>query len=194
MRVPISLRVMSFSLQKCASPLRRSFHSKTNKLRTQMTDSNSLFPQRKHPADGILYVDGQPTIVFHTVCTKDRKPWLASDDVHHLLREVWTDASAWLVGRYMIMPDHIHLFAAMTKDEIDFKKRVTYWKSQFTKRHKINGHRWQTDDWDTRMRTGRQYEEKWDYVHMNPIRHKLVERPDDWPFQGVLNELRWEEW
>ena len=71
-----------------------------------MTEPNSDLPQRKHPAHGVLYVDRQPTIVFDTVCTKDRKPWLANQDVHNLLREVWADASAWLVGRYVVMPDH----------------------------------------------------------------------------------------
>ena len=159
-----------------------------------MTESNPDFPQRKHPAHGVLYVEGQPTIIFDTVCTKDRKPWLANDEVHQLLRDVWADASAWLVGRYIIMPDHIHMFAGATATEIEFKNWVKYWKSQFTKRHKVKDHRWQTDDWDTRMRTGRQYEEKWEYVRFNAVRHKLTERPEDWPFQGVLNELRWEQW
>jgi putative transposase len=150
-------------------------------------------PQRKHPAHGILYVEGQPTIIFDTVCTKDRKPWLANCEVHQLLREVWTDASAWLVGRYMIMPDHIHMFAALTKDEIEFKNWAKYCNSQFSKRYKNRNCRWQADDWDTRMRSGRQYEEKWDYVRFNAVRHKLVTRPEDWPYQGVMNELRWEE-
>ena len=106
---------------------------------------------------------------------------------------MWNDASAWLVGRYIIMPDHIHLFAAATAIDIEFKNWVKYWKSQFTKRHKVAEHRWQTDDWDTRMRSGHQYEEKWEYVRYNAFRHELVVRPEDWPHQGVLNELRWDE-
>jgi putative transposase len=69
---------------------------------------------RKHPAHGVLFVEGQPTIVFGTVCTKDRNPWLACDDVHALLCEVWRDATAWLLGRYIILPDHIHFFAGAT--------------------------------------------------------------------------------
>jgi hypothetical protein len=30
---------------------------------------------------------------------------------------------------------------------------------------------------------------KWLYVRNNPVRHGLVEHPDDWPFQGVMNIL-----
>ena len=149
-------------------------------------------PQRKHPADGVLYVAGQPTIVYDTVCTKDRKRWLANDNVHQLLREVWLAAKFWLVGRYIIMPDHIHLFAAMTANEIEYANWVIYWKSQFSKRHKDPNHRWQTDDWDTRMRTSRQYEEKWEYVRHNAKRHGLVAHAEDWPYQGVLHDIRWD--
>ena len=157
-------------------------------------DSASDLPQRKHPAHGVLYIDGQSTIIFDTICTKDRTPWLATAEVHLLLRQIWADAEAWLVGRYIIMPDHIHMFAAATGEEIEFKNWVKYWKSQFTKKHKVAGHRWQTDDWDTRMRTGEQYEEKWEYVRFNAVRQELVSRPEEWPYQGILNELRWEKW
>ena len=148
-------------------------------------------PQRKHPAHGILLVEGKPTIIFDTVCTKDRVPWLACDAVHELLRTVWFEASAWLMGRYVIMPDHIHFFAAMTHSPIEYENWVTYWKSQFTKRHGVADHRWQTDHWDTRMRSELMYEDKWKYVLDNPMRKKLVASAADWPFEGEIYELRW---
>lgn len=146
---------------------------------------------RKHPAHGILLVEGQPTIVFDTVCTKDRQSWLACDEVHGLLREVWQDASAWLMGRYVVMPDHVHFFAAMTDVDIAYENWVTYWKSQFSKRHKQASHRWLSDHWDTRLRNESVYEEKWEYVRANPVRHGLVATPEAWPYQGEIHELRW---
>jgi REP element-mobilizing transposase RayT len=69
-------------------------------------------PTRKHPKHGLKLPDVEQTlIVFLTVCTKDRRPWLASEEVHQLLRETWQSSTAWLIGRYVVMPDHIHLFA-----------------------------------------------------------------------------------
>ncbi len=128
-------------------------------------------PKRKHPAHEILVVEGQPTIIFDTVCTKNREPWLADEAVHSTLREVWRDATAWLVGRYVIMPDHVHFFAAATDaSTVTHDKWVTYWKSQFSKRHRVPSHRWQTDCWDTRIRSATAYEEKWEYVRYNPVR------------------------
>ena len=155
-------------------------------------DLRDDLPRRKHPAHGVLSIDGQPTVIFDTICTKDRVAWLATPEVHELLRAIWNEATAWCVGRYMIMPDHIHLFAAGTESSIEYKSWVQYWKSQFTKRHKIAQHRWQTDDLDTRMRSADQFQDKWDYVLENPVRKGLVQRSEDWPFQGVIFDWRWE--
>ena len=160
--------------------------------------ANHSFPVRKHPVHGVKTdIDG-PIVIFDTVCTKNRKPWLATALVHETLQAVWTEATAWLVGRYVIMPDHIHLFAAPGSPEVSLDNWVQYWKSQFTKLYK-NQHsekslpgRWQTEHWDTRLRSWQSYDQKWKYVRNNPVRHELVSRPDDWPFQGEIHKLRWE--
>jgi REP element-mobilizing transposase RayT len=89
------------------------------------------------------------------------------------------------------MPDHIHLFAAPGIPELELRAWIRYWKSQFSKRHGNRAHRWQTDGWDTRLRRSDSYDEKWEYVSNNPVRHSLVANADDWPFQGVLFDLRW---
>jgi putative transposase len=148
-------------------------------------------PNRKRPQHGVVHTEGQLVIVFLTVCTKDRHRWLATHDVHDILVDVWKNATAWSVGRYVVMPDHIHLFAGLVDETIPFDNWVRYWKSKFTQRHKDKCHRWQPDHWDTRMRSEAAYEEKWLYVYNNPVRHGLVERPEDWPFQGEIFDCRW---
>jgi putative transposase len=157
-----------------------------------MPPKENRFPQRKHPASGVIEITGQPTIVFDTVCTKDRTPWLACDEVHELLVKVWTEANAWLMGHYMIMPDHIHFFAGYRDGVVKYENWVKYWKSQFTKRFQRPECRWQTDDFDRRVRSAASYEEKWRYVRENPKRAGLVENSDDWPYQGEIHELRWD--
>jgi putative transposase len=158
---------------------------------TTNSDKNDP-PKRKHPVHGIVFVDGQPTIVFDTVCTKDRSRWLANDDVHRLLREVWQEAQAWWLGRNVIMPDHIHFFAAATESAIPYENWVRYWKSQFTKRHNVPGNRWLPHHWDTRIRNAAAYAEKWDYVSQNPERGGLVTKSMNWPYQGIIHELPWD--
>jgi putative transposase len=150
---------------------------------------------RQHPAHGVHEYLGNPTIVFDTACSKDRQPWLACNEVHSLLREVWQKATAWQVGRYMIMPDHVHYFAAYTGSAIKLENWAKYWKSQFTKQwkqlHGIEPGRWQTDHWDRRIRTFPEYEAKWNYVVENPIRAGLVKRSEDWQYQGHIFVLPW---
>jgi REP element-mobilizing transposase RayT len=68
---------------------------------------------RKHPVH-LPSVErfNTPIIVFLTVCTKDRKPILANEAAHQLLRDAWRVQPSWTVGRYIVMPHHIHLFCA----------------------------------------------------------------------------------
>ena len=121
----------------------------------------------------------------------NENPGSANDQVHQLLCQIWRDCTAWLVGRYVIMPDHIHFFATDSAIDIAYDDWVKYWQFQFTKRHRHPDHVWQTDHWDTRMRTATAYENKWHYVRHNPVRHNLVTTPDAWPYQGQIHNIHW---
>ena len=64
---------------------------------------------RKTPAGGAQTLLGQPSICFVTANAQDRTPWMNRREVQASLAEIWRDpASAWLVGYYLIMPDHVH--------------------------------------------------------------------------------------
>jgi len=95
---------------------------------------NNHLPSRKRPADGNYYNYHKSLIVFITICTKNRIPWLANETVHRDLLDIWNRSTACIVGKYLIMPDHIHLFISPVIDEISVKDWVRYWKSQFTKK------------------------------------------------------------
>ena len=96
------------------------------------SDSALSSAQRKRPTPGVFISSSQPTIVFLTVCTKDRRQWLSTARVHELLRSVWIDARGWLVGRYVLMPDHLHLFCAPGEPVVALDAWVQYWKSQYS--------------------------------------------------------------
>jgi len=74
---------------------------------------NEIEAGRKHPAHmPLVERHNEPVIVFLTVCSKDRKRIFAAKDVAQVMVRAWTEATSWLVGRYVIMPNHIHLFCA----------------------------------------------------------------------------------
>ena len=131
-----------------------------------------------------------------TVCTKDRKPILANDTAHRILRQAWRDADHFLVGRYVMMPDHLHLFASPSSpDHSDVMRWIGYWKRLATQAwpHQNDFPLWQTRCWDTQLRAGASYSAKWDYVRANPVRHSLVSETEDWLYQGDLNRFEWHE-
>jgi putative transposase len=154
--------------------------------------SGFRFPQRKRPAQWPTFENGnQSVLVFVTVCTHERRPLLANPRMHAELVAAW-QLSNWAVGRYMIMPDHLHLFCSPTVfPPAGLRQWVSYWKS-LTALH-VEGKLWQRNCWDRQLRSGESYSEKWQYVRQNPVRANLVKASDDWPYQGELNILRWHD-
>jgi REP element-mobilizing transposase RayT len=154
-------------------------------------------PRRKTPVHfPVQEAWNRAVIVFLTVCTDKKKPILARYDVHDLLNNVWSSAHHWLVGRYVVMPDHIHLFCSPGRqDSLPLTRWVQFWKSAASRQwpRKEEQPIWQKSYWDTQLRSGTSYSEKWDYVRRNPVRAGLCGAPDDWPFQGELNALSWHE-
>jgi len=146
---------------------------------------------RKRPARGVHIFSSQPTIVFLTVCTHGREPWLAHPIVHEHLRAVWHEAQAWLVGYYLLMPDHLHLFCAPHDLSFTVERWITYWERQFRRLHQNPTCRWQPNPFHHRLRREESYSEKWQYVRENPVRKGLVSNPDEWPYQGMMNVLQW---
>ena len=146
--------------------------------------------ERKHPVHGIVATSSAPVLVFLTVCTRKRQPWLATPEVHQMLRAAWAGEQPWAVGRYVVLPDHIHMFVAPVLGR-PLEPWVTFWKRSVTRAHGNPAWRWQTDHWDRRLRREESNAQKWQYVALNPVRHGLVKRPEDWPYQGELNTLAW---
>lgn len=135
-------------------------------------------------------------IVFVTVCAAGREPVLANQSAHRSLQMAFSRADHWIVGRYVVMPDHVHLFCAPgTWPAEPLSKWVGYWKRLFTLdiREQLKDFRWQPNFWDTQLRTGESYSEKWAYVSQNPVRAGLVEIADDWLYSGELNQLDWHD-
>jgi putative transposase len=129
-----------------------------------------------------------------TVCTKDRKKILADPAIHEWVRHAWQAKTWWSVGKYLIMPDHIHFFCAPTKaDAPTLSSWIKFWKS-FSARswpHPDQSPIWQRDFWDTQLRRDESYETASSYVDLNPVRAGLVATPEAWPYRGELNQLHW---
>ena len=152
-------------------------------------------PQRKHPVHlAPLELGNRPVVIFLTVCARNRQPLLATDRAHADIVEAWNRATHWRVGRYVVMPDHLHLFCSPgTIPAQPLNLWIRYWQNLVTRAWSRPEEKpiWQKEYWDRQLRSGDSYGQKWDYVMNNPVRHNLVGTSSLWPYQGELNPLPW---
>jgi len=136
-------------------------------------------------------------LYFFTACTEQRRPLLACESSFALITEIWRNSAmhdGWLVGRFVLMPDHVHFFAMPAPDALPRASWHKLWKSVSSRRIaealRIPPPIWQADTFDHILRNPGSYGEKWNYVRENPVRQGLVTRTEDWPWQGEINMLR----
>jgi REP element-mobilizing transposase RayT len=139
--------------------------------------------------------DREP-IYFVTACAADRRHIFATEAIHAAFITFATAATVHgaFVGRYVIMPDHIHLFVALDPEKTTLSAWVKSLKNHVSKVLRNQGEpppHWQRGFFDHALRSGESYDEKWQYVLQNPVRAKLVSEPEDWPYQGEINPLEY---
>ena len=144
-------------------------------------------------------------VFFVTACTHRRRPLLATNPLHAAFMRFSERAYAdhgIAVGRYVIMPDHIHLFVAGPPD-FELGRWMGLLKQCLEKalRSSLNpaspaGRRlqkpvirtpiWQRGFFDHLLRNDESYAQKWEYVRDNPVRAGFVTNADDWPYAGEI--------
>jgi putative transposase len=145
---------------------------------------------------GLVYIN-QP-LYFVTFATRDRKPIPSLDRAQLALQQYAHCAIVKFnvaLGRYVIMPDHVHLFV---RGDADFK--LSAWvgglkrtmsiallkEVQATRLPLQKEALWQPGFFDHILRSDESYAEKWNYVRDNPVRTGLVRTASDWPYQGEI--------
>lgn len=151
--------------------------------------------QRKH-LSRLTHVWIERPIFYITTCTRTRICLLDQETVAPILIDEWRMAHSrhgWAVGRYVVMPDHVHFFCRAdqaAKSLSDFMQRWKEWTSKRIAREcGVEGMEWQAEFFDHVLRSYKSYVEKWFYVWQNPVRAGLVQNPEDWPWQGELGDL-----
>jgi putative transposase len=128
-------------------------------------------------------------IVFMTVVTRDRIPYLeAGDDLDlfwQTLRRV-QEIHPFRLLAYAILPEHVHWLMWVREEGGNFSAVMHSVKRNYTVHFKrahgitFSLHLWQDRFWDHVIRDGRDLENHFDYIHYNPVKHGYVKRPEDW--------------
>jgi putative transposase len=135
-------------------------------------------------------------IYFITTCTFRRRTILASNEAAGILIHEWCgahDRHGWAIGRYVIMPEHVHFFCSAELGAKALPTFIQAWKRWTSKRIarelNLSGTVWQEEFFDHVLRSSESYSQKWHYVKENPVRAGLVKNSNEWLWQGEIESL-----
>lgn len=94
----------------------------------------------------------------------------------------------FLLTAWVFLPDHWHVIVfpqhpltiseAMESIKVSSTKRINRAREEL-------GVLWQGRFFDRALRTVKEYREKVEYIHLNPVKAGLVSRPEDWAWSSV---------
>ena len=90
----------------------------------------------------------------------------------------------FFVFGYVLMPEHVHLLVSEPQSE-QLHNTLRVLKGQTSKL--LKGKRdkfWQSRSYDFNVFTLLKFVEKLGYLHRNPVRRGLVQKPEDWPWSS----------
>ena len=96
----------------------------------------------------------------------------------------------FLLCGYVLMPDHWHALIYPQYPLLlwqvlhDAKKIMTL---RLHQRRGSRGPLWQHQFWDRFVRHEKEFRERLEYMHLNPVRKGLVKRPEDWRWSSYNN-------
>nr|WP_245890572.1 transposase [Roseovarius confluentis] len=102
----------------------------------------------------------------------------------------------------VILPDHIHAVWTLPPDDADFSIRWKKIKSVFSRHCVASGYAnrsrmrkdekgiWQRRFWEHAIRDDADFVAHVNYCHFNPVKHGLVEHPEDWPYSTIHRTIR----
>jgi len=110
----------------------------------------------------------------------------------------------------VILPEHLHCIWRLPEADNDFSTRWRLIKSYFS-RHVLTGERisnsrkrkqergiWQRRFWEHLIRDDKDYQQHFDYIHYNPVKHGYVRQAKDWPYSSfhlwVKRKVYLEHW
>ncbi|MFK8068373.1 MAG: transposase [Gammaproteobacteria bacterium] len=95
---------------------------------------------------------------------------------------------------WVVLPDHMHCMIELSENDCDFATRWCLIKMLFSRNILKNEYRnearinrrergiWQRRYWEHLIGDERDFRAHMDYVHINPVKHGLIEQVKDWPY------------
>ncbi|MBS0209651.1 MAG: transposase [Planctomycetes bacterium] len=137
---------------------------------------------------------------FFTVVTYRRRRILLDKTARTILGSVMRECKGqWTfkTEAIVLLPDHLHTIWTLPPQDLDYSRRWAWIKKEFTKRWLQAGGLvaevseswqqrrqrgvWQKRFWEHTIVDEEDFERHADYIHFNPVKHRLATNPRDWP-------------
>jgi putative transposase len=138
---------------------------------------------------------------FFTVVTYRRYPFFKSEQAREFLKKGWQDVRnemPFANVASVLLPDHFHCLWTLPPDDKNYSLRLKKIKDALTgawldagghevpvtPSQKRRGNRgiWQRRFWEHTIRDETDFENHFDYIHFNPVKHGYVSNAIDWPY------------
>ena len=138
-------------------------------------------------------------IYFFTVVTYKRRPIFRDPDAVAKLMTAITSVQAshpFEISAQVVLPDHLHALWSLPDEDSNYPMRWRQIKAAFTRAFENSGVAdpkpdsrrtkreqtiWQRRYWEHTIRGDKDFTTHVEYIHFNPVKHRLAARPRDWP-------------
>jgi putative transposase len=112
-----------------------------------------------------------------------------------------TTSPPFTINAIVILPDHLHVLMTLPEDDSAFSNRLRQIKARFTRELLATGLElkpdasgeyriWQHRYWEHAVRDEADLANHIAYIHINPVKHGLVDRVADWPHSSFHRFVR----
>ncbi len=146
---------------------------------------------------------------FFTLVTYNRNPIFSSNTNFQLFLKTWNDVQSLHPFESIaacVLPDHIHAIWKLPEDDADYPMRWKEIKRLFTQEYNRNNQKgmvrsqsqqiqgeatiWHRRYWEHTIRDQDDLNAHIDYVHINPLKHGLVNMVKEWPWSSFHRYVR----
>jgi len=131
-------------------------------------------------------------VFFVTTITAQRLPIFRRETNAKLLIDIlvhYRDQRKFLLHEFVVMPDHMHALITPAP-EISLERAMQFIKGGFSYRMKSRGPIWQSSFTNHRVRDLEDCERHREYIRMNPVRARLVQRAEDYSYSSAFGVVR----
>ena len=141
--------------------------------------------------------------VFFTVTLVDRRSRALVDHVGALRKAVRQTMAErpFHIDAWVVLPDHLHAVWTLPEGDAEYWLRWRLIKARFSRdlpmgrlrtSHEARQERgvWQRRFWEHHLRDEADLAAHVRYCWWNPVKHGLVDRPEDWAFSSVHRDIR----